>query len=147
MKVYFSETNIKNFPTWDGTITLNSVPGVLDLKDLVKSIPCGGAWIPVPFRFNGSSSGWLGQLIIPRWRHPIASCRHDFRCRLIYTEYDLGNLTFKEVRYYRQLADYYFKQDIKIGQTSEIRSFLESNLGYMGVRIGAFFKAVTFLGS
>ena len=78
--------------------------------------------IPVGFEWDGSSVPRLLQGIFPRHRHPIASCRHDYRC---------GKAKNKRDRKY---ADREFQEDV--GKTSW---WITKKVGYFGVRIGAFF--------
>lgn len=77
--------------------------------------------IPVGFEWNGSSSGLLAP-IFPQWNHPIASCRHDWRCE------------HAENAAVRKWADEQFEKDV--GETSW---WITKKLGYAGVRIGALF--------
>jgi len=77
--------------------------------------------IPVGFEWNGSSSGLLAP-IFPQWNHPIASCRHDWRCE------------HAENAKVRKWADEQFEKDV--GETSW---WITKKLGYVGVRIGALF--------
>lgn len=83
-----------------------------------------GTWkeIEVGFTWDGSSVPRIFQGFFPRHRHPIASCRHDKRCE---------EATCKEDRAF---ADAQFKIDVA---TTSWR--ITSTLGYIGVRIGAFF--------
>ena len=78
-------------------------------------------YIPKDFIWNGSSSGILSPLF-PRHNHPIASCRHDYRC---------GNAKTKKDR---KFADKQFEKDV--GTTSW---WITKKIGYIGVRIGSFF--------
>lgn len=57
----------------------------------------------------------------PKWRHPIASCKHDFRC--------MHAQTPKE----RKWADERFREDV--GKTSW---WITKQTGYIGVRLGAY---------
>ena len=77
--------------------------------------------IPVGFEWDGASSGLLAP-IFPQWNHPIASCRHDWRCR---------NAENEKVR---KWADEQFELDV--GETSW---WITKKLGYFGVRVGALF--------
>lgn len=77
--------------------------------------------IPEGFEWDGSSSGILAP-IFPRHNHPIASCRHDWRCR------HATNPTM------RAWADEQFEADV--GETSW---WITKKIGYLGVRIGAIF--------
>ena len=79
-------------------------------------------FIPVDFPWDGSSIPWFAKGIFPRHDHPIASCRHDFRCSKAKNKED------------RKFADSEFKIDVR---KTSWRS--TAAIGYAGVRIGAFF--------
>ena len=81
------------------------------------------SFIPRDYEWNGSSVPRIFQGLFPRQRHPVASCRHDWRCGKARTKED------------RAFADRKFKEDV--GKTSWK---ITSSLMYAGVRIGAFFK-------
>lgn len=76
--------------------------------------------IPTGFEWDGSSVPWLFQGLFPKHRHPIASCRHDWRCRNAKTKAD------------RLFADREFRKDVR--RTSW---WITAWAGYAGVRIGA----------
>lgn len=78
--------------------------------------------VPAEFEWDGSSVPALLQFIIQRHRHPVASCRHDWRCR---------NAKNPEER---KWADEQYRKDV--GSTSWKITALA---GYVGVRIGATF--------
>ena len=78
--------------------------------------------ISVGFEWDGSSVPYALQGIFPRHRHPIASCRHDFRCRKAKSAAE------------RKWADEQFEKDV--GETSW---WITKKVGYLGVRIGALF--------
>ena len=75
--------------------------------------------IPAGFEWDGSSSGLFAP-VFPKWKHPIASCRHDFRCRKAKDAAE------------RKWADEQFEKDV--GETSW---WITKKLGYAGVRVGA----------
>ena len=77
--------------------------------------------IPVGFEWDGSSVPWVFQGFFPRHRHPIASCRHDWRCKNAKNAAE------------RKFADEQFKLDV--GETSW---WITAQVGYIGVRAGAF---------
>jgi hypothetical protein len=88
-----------------------------------RPAPDGGmipALIPAGFEWDGSSVPWLFQGFFPRHRHPIASCRHDWRCKKAKTPAE------------RKWADEQFRIDV--GRTSW---WITKQVGYLGVRIGA----------
>lgn len=105
---------------WDGRLYCRTLKNKLGYRQLTKPLPCGNSYIPTNFVWNGSSSG-LFRGIFPQWKHPIASCRHDWRCALAKNKEE------------RKLADKLFKQDVGIGGTK-----FEQIIGYIGVRLGAF---------
>ena len=78
--------------------------------------------IPVGFEWDGSSVPWVFQGFFPRHHHPIASCRHDWRCKNAKNAAE------------RKFADEQFKLDV--GETSW---WITAQIGYLGVRLGAFF--------
>lgn len=78
--------------------------------------------IPSDFEWDGSSVPWVFQWIIQRHRHPIASCRHDWRCKKAKSAAE------------RKWADEQYKLDV--GSTSWKATAVA---GYVGVRIGAAF--------
>lgn len=80
-----------------------------------------GAEIPAGFEWDGSSSG-IFRGVFPKWRHPIASCRHDWRCQHAKNAAE------------RKEADQRFRDDV--GATSW---WITKQVGYAGVRIGALF--------
>jgi len=92
------------------------------MRALTRPLSCGDDNIPIGFMWDGSSVPWFLQGIFHRHRHPVASCRHDFRCKKAKNKAD------------RLYADEQFKIDVK--KTSWA---ITSALGYTGVRIGAFF--------
>lgn len=113
--------------THSGTIIyMKNVPGKPHNRKLTAPLACknmDGSWdqIPIEFEWDGSSVPFLFQGLFPRHRHPIASCRHDYRC------WKAKNAAE------RKFADKEFKKDV--GRTSWK---ITSNTMYLGVRIGAF---------
>ncbi len=108
---------------WDGRICLGTIPGRVDWRELLANLPCGDGEIPAGFVWNGASSGVLrygGFLAFPKWKHPIATCRHDWRC------------AHAQTKQQRKFADQAFYRDVGIGGTK-----WEQIKGYIGVRIGA----------
>jgi len=77
--------------------------------------------IPVDDEWDGSSVPWFLQGTFPRWRHPIASREHDWRCR------------FAKNREERKFADEMF--EVRVGVTSW---WITKKVGWLGVRLGAF---------
>jgi hypothetical protein len=109
-------------PWHDGEIHMRSVSGKPLNRALDESLDCGEGECEIDFEWDGSSVPWLFRGLFPRHRHPKASCRHDKRCR---------NAKTKEERAF---ADKEFRSDV--GKTSWK---ITSTLGYVGVRVGAFF--------
>jgi len=103
-------------------IYMRNVEGQPDHRALTAPLVCDDEYIPIDFTWDGSSVPRLFQGFFPRHRHPVASCRHDFRC---------GRAKNKAERAY---ADKQF--EIDVGKTSWK---ITSKVGYLGVRIGAFF--------
>lgn len=131
-------------------IHMRNVPERPDNRALDKPLPCpmwpgweGPEEVPVDFEWDGSSIeleaeetrpwyvrwpisvltapvNFFNRSIFPRWRHPIASCRHDWRCR---------NARNKEQRAW---SDAEFEKDV-----STTSWWLTKKLGYAGVRAGA----------
>lgn len=106
-------------------IHMRNVPANGDgWRALDRSLPyrrMDGSWglIPPDFCWDGNSSGLLSPLF-PKWNHPIASCRHDWRCKTAKTPEE------------RLFADKEFEKDV--GTTSW---WLTKKIGYLGVRAGA----------
>ena len=108
-------------------IYMRNVEGKPKMRALTQYLPCvmpDGSTHTIPFDFSwdGSSVPVLFQGIFPRHRHPVASCKHDYRC---------GQAKNKAER---KFADEQFRIDV--GKTSWK---ITSKIGYWGVRIGAFF--------
>lgn len=109
------------------TIHMRNVPGKPENRALDAPLPClnfDGTMgeVPTDFEWDGSSTPFLLRGIFPRHDHPIASCRHDWRCK---------NARSAEERAW---ADAQFRDDV--GTTSW---WITKQVGYIGVRIGAFF--------
>lgn len=111
-----------------GTIIyMRNVPGEPDSLALTAPLYCKNfdgtdGYIPFDFKWNGNSTPFGFQWLVPRKEHPIASCRHDWRC---------GNAKTPEERAW---ADSEYKKDISTTANPAV-----SNLAYVGVRIGAVF--------
>lgn len=108
-------------------ITMQSVPGKPNHRELFLPLPCideDGEFnvIPQGFIWNGSSVPFGFNAMFPRHRHPIASCRHDWRCSRAKNKAE------------RKFADKQFEKDV--GKTSW---WVTKKAGYLGVRIGALF--------
>ena len=111
-----------------GTIIyMRNVPGKPNHRALTEKLTCehwdgSTRYIPAGFEWDGSSVPFIFQGVFPRHRHPIASCHHDWRC---------GQAKNKKERAW---ADQQFEKDV--GKTSW---WVTKKMGYIGVRIGAFF--------
>lgn len=97
------------------------------MRVLTRPLPCMNmdgtpGFVPEDFESDGSSVPELLRGVFPRHRHPVAFFRHDKRCR--YTQNDAERLW----------ADQEFKKDVR--STSW---WITAQIGYIGVRIGAFF--------
>lgn len=109
-----------------GTIIyMRTVPGkplhrALTKPLYAKNFDGSDGFVPEDFEWDGSSVPWIFQGLFPRHNHPIASCRHDWRCR---------NAKSAEER---RWADELFRDDV--GTTSW---WITKQFGYLGVRIGA----------
>lgn len=108
-------------------IYMANVPGRTDLRELTVPLPYlkmdgSKGLIPAGFQWNGATGFFLTHIVFPRHNHPIATCRHDFRC------------THARNSAERKFADKEFEKDI--GTTSR---WITKKIGYVGVRIGAFF--------
>ena len=117
---------------WDGELKMSTIAGVPDWRYLTRSVPCGNGLIPIEYNFNGASVGLLRHIPFfgfPKWKHPIATCRHDWRCDIA-EQYKISNPP--EYRRLRKIADEMFREDVGKGGTK-----WEQRKGYVGVRIGA----------
>ena len=94
---------------------------VLTMPHYCPGIDGGQDIIPAGFEWDGASSGLLAPGF-PRHNHPIASCRHDWRCSNARNAAE------------RKWADEQFREDV--GETSW---WVTKQVGYIGVRIGAMF--------
>lgn len=108
-------------------IHMRNVPGTDDSRALDASLTClmpdgTNVEIPVDFIWDGASTPLILQGLFPRHNHPIASCRHDFRCKQAKNKQE------------RKFADEQF--EIDVGTTSW---WITKKIGYIGVRIGSFF--------
>ena len=142
---FFHEETPRVLKGWDQSATLKTCPNELDFMSVVEPLPCGDNFIPPVYRYDGASSGPLRHVPIfyfPKWRHPIATARHDFRIDLAERLLALGLIDFAEYNRLRLIADQLFKSDIALGQKSKYRSKWEQTKGYVGVRIGANWRKV-----
>lgn len=111
-----------------GTIIyMRTVPGEPQMRALTGPLPCknfdgSDGEVPFNFKWDGSSVPLIFRGLFPRHDHPIASCRHDWRCR---------NAKSPEER---KWADGEFREDV--GRTSW---WITKQIGYVGVRVGATF--------
>ena len=108
-------------------IHMRNVPGTDNHRALDVPLPLlnmDGTWgeVPQDFKWDGNSVPLIFQGLYPKHNHPIASCRHDWRCKHAKNAEE------------RKFADKQF--EIDTGKTSW---WITKKVGYMGVRIGAFF--------
>jgi hypothetical protein len=107
-------------------IHMRNVPGQPDMRALdiplpLKNMDGSDGEVPIDYHWDGSSVPWLARGFFPRHRHPIASCRHDYRCEHAKTPEE------------RLFADEEFKRDVR--KTSW---WITAQGGYLGTRIGAY---------
>jgi len=109
-----------------GTIVfMRTVPGRQDDRVLTLPLECK-MWtgeteqIPAGFSWDGNSVPFVFQPLFPRQNHPIASCRHDYRCSKARNAAE------------RAWADLQFQADI-----ATTGWWITAKIGYIGVRIGA----------
>jgi hypothetical protein len=95
-------------------------------RELSHPLPCkmwpgydGPEEISAGFRWDGNSTSILSPLY-PKWNHPIASCRHDYRCWLAKNSAQ------------RKWADGQYRLDV-----ATTGWWITANAGYIGVRAGA----------
>jgi hypothetical protein len=108
-------------------IHMRNVPGTdndraLDKPLSLLMIDGTESEVPADFIWDGASVPIVFQSLYPRHNHPIASCRHDWRCKNAKNAAE------------RKFADEQFQIDT--GKTSW---WITKKVGYIGVRIGAFF--------
>lgn len=106
-------------------IFMRNDPSDPDLRALTAPLSClmpDGSVdeIPIGFLWNGNSVPFIFQPLFPRHNHPIASCRHDYRCGKARNTAE------------RLFADKEFKKDV--GTTGW---WITAEVGYVGVRAGA----------
>lgn len=133
---------------WDKSASLKTCPVQLDYMLVAAPLPCGDNYIHPVYRYNGASSGplrYIPLLGFPKWRHPIATARHDFRVDLAERLYAQGIIDAAEYDRLRLISDRLFKKDIAIGQTCPYRSAWEQFKGYVGVRIGTCWRKLSRL--
>lgn len=115
---------------WDGHIKMQNVLNDdgstrLDYRELIGELPCGDEKIPIKRVWNGATVKGILRWLFPKWKHPIATCRHDERCDAAVTKEE------------RKFADKEFKAGVKRGGTK-----WEEHGGYVAVRLGAWWKGV-----
>ena len=108
-------------------IYMQTVENKANWRELSEPLPLKNVYgmqeyIPPGFQWNGSSVPIGFNAVFPRHRHPIASCRPDWRC------------AHARCAAERAYADRQFEKDV--GKSSW---WITKKLGYAGVRIGAFF--------
>jgi hypothetical protein len=108
-------------------IHMRNVPGTDNERALDAPLPLlmqdgTMAEVPADFVWDGNSVPMVFRGIFPKHNHPIASCRHDWRCIMARSAAD------------RKFADEQFQVDV--GTTGW---WITKKIGYIGVRIGALF--------
>jgi hypothetical protein len=108
-------------------IHMRNVPGTADNRALdapLFLLLADGSTgeVPKDFEWDGASVPMIFQGLFPRHNHPIASCRHDYGCGIAKNA--------AERKFYDQ------RFQIDVGTTSW---WMTKKIGYIGVRIGAFF--------
>jgi hypothetical protein len=116
---YFVDETQEVLSSWDNSVWEKTIPNKPDWRETTQPVPCGEGFIRTGFQWNGASVGLL-RFLFPKWKHPIATCRHDWRCGLAKTWVE------------RRIADKFFKRDV--GRTG---NGWEVFAGYTGVTIGA----------
>jgi len=124
MNIFQAETP-KLLAQWNGAIVSRVEPYDIDMMVLLAPIPCGDHWIPALYKWNGASVGPL-RWLFPKWKHPVATCRHDYRCQKA------------KYWYQRKIADVLFYRDVGVRGTK-----YEQIIGYTGVRLGALWALAT----
>ncbi len=107
-------------------IHMRTVVGDPNMRALTNPLLCSmrdgtTKMIPFDFKWDGSSVPWIFQGLFPRHRHPVASCRHDYRCGKAENDED------------RKFADDEFEIDVR--KTSWA---VTARAAHAFVRIGAF---------
>ena len=128
---------------WNGELHVSTIPGKTDWRRTLNEVPIGDTVIAPGFEFNGASVGPL-RFAFPKWKHPIATVRHDKRCNQAalpkaeakkYPYFSpAAKLLRKRYKMERKFADDQFKIDVGVNGTK-----WEQRVGFIGVRIGAFF--------
>lgn len=129
---YFTADRIPDY--WDKKLHCCTIPDKLDWLELEQPFPCGDGFIEPGFKWNGASVGLLRKipfLGFPKWKHPMATLRHDYRCGFCNKIKKSDPALYKKLR---KIADEMFYADVGIGGT-----WWEQRKGYIGVRIGSWF--------
>jgi hypothetical protein len=114
---------------WEGELELSTIKGIVDWRKTLSPLPCGDGLIPIGYRYNGASVGPL-RGVFPKWKHPIATGRHDWRCGIADTYKKSNPDMYHKLR---KFADDQFKIDVAVGG-----NWWEVHAGYAAVRIGAY---------
>lgn len=117
----------EEMPWWDGVEHSNSY-NKRDWRQLDKPLPCGLTVIEYGFIWNGASVGPL-RFAFPKWKHPIATCRHDKRCNIAERFKKTHPKLYRKLRLF---ADEQFRRDVTVRG-----NWWEVNAGYAAVRVGA----------
>jgi hypothetical protein len=115
---------------WDGELHLSTIPGRVDWRRTLNRLPCGDGFIKPGYKFNGASVGIL-RFLFPKWKHPIATGRHDMRCEIAELYKKTNRAEYNRLR---KFADDEFKKDVRVGG-----NLWEVHAGHVAVRVGAIF--------
>jgi hypothetical protein len=119
---------------WDGELELSTIKGKVDWRRTSSILPCGDGFVELDFVYNGASSGIFRKLPFlnfPKWKHPIATCRHDKRCAVARL---IKKTDPKLYQWMRKFSDDEFYKDVGVGGTK-----WEQFKGWIAVRAGALF--------
>ena len=119
---------------WDRKAHMSTVPGEIDMMELDHPLPCGDGFIEPGYKSDGATVMFMRNVPLfgfPKWKHPMATFRHDKRCEEAGRYKSFNKPLYKKLR---KIADDMFKVDVGVGGT-----WWEKQKGYIGVRIGAFF--------
>ena len=120
--------------TWTD-IYMKNVPGKPNHRELTKPLPCemydGSVEdIPVKYQWDGSSVPWIFTRIFPRLKHPVNSCKHDWRREhsSTYAEYAWSDSMFREgVSFVTE----------ETGRKDRAVAWIEGKIGFIGVALNS----------
>lgn len=120
-------------------IYMRNAPGKTDTNVLFWPLPIKlmdgtPSTVPIGFEWDGSSVPSVFRNVFPKWRHPIASCRHDRRCSMAT---NAKERLFADIEFMKDVARVYDDSKTFNGFISHARARVESLIGFAGVRVGA----------